>query len=100
MDAEIIANVADRSEKYKAPPQAIPAARWTPAEALAHYRDSNAKLRAAVETRHDLRAHVSAHPIFGPWDGYQWILGAAGHTSRHTDQIFEIKATAGFPASK
>ncbi len=27
-------------------------------------------------------------------------VAPAGHTSRHTDQIFEIKATAGFPASK
>lgn len=30
-------------------------------------------------------------------DGYQWILGACGHTERHTKQILEVKADPNFP---
>jgi hypothetical protein len=30
-------------------------------------------------------------------DGYQWILAAAARTERHTKQILEVKAEAGFP---
>jgi hypothetical protein len=31
-------------------------------------------------------------------DGYQWVLGAAAHTERHTKQILEVKADPNFPA--
>jgi hypothetical protein len=30
-------------------------------------------------------------------DGYQWVLGVAAHTERHTKQIREVQATAGYP---
>lgn len=45
-----------------------------------------------------LRGHVIPHPFLGPWDGYQWILAAGAHGARHTAQIEEVKASAGFPA--
>lgn len=44
-----------------------------------------------------LRRHVIQHPAFGPLDGYEWVLAAAGHTARHTQQILEVKADPTFP---
>ena len=37
------------------------------------------------------------HPVFGHWDGYQWMLAAGAHTARHVAQIREIQSTKGFP---
>ena len=37
------------------------------------------------------------HPALGPLDGYQWVLFLAAHSVRHTKQILELKASAGFP---
>jgi hypothetical protein len=45
----------------------------------------------------NLRGHVLPHPVFGPWDGYQWILAAGCHSARHTGQILEVKADPNFP---
>lgn len=98
VDALILAKVPDRTERVKAPPQALPTGRWTPEAALAHFKESNQKILAALEASHELRARVVNHPLFGPWDGYQWILGGAGHTARHTQQILEVKSDPGFPA--
>jgi uncharacterized damage-inducible protein DinB len=98
IDAEIFAKLADRTEKAKAPPVALPSGRWTPDAALAHFGETNRKIRTVLETTHDLRSHVINHPLFGPWDGYQWIIGVTGHTDRHTRQILEVKADPGFPA--
>ena len=32
-------------------------------------------------------------------DGYQWILAAAAHVQRHTNQMLEVKAHKNFPVS-
>jgi uncharacterized damage-inducible protein DinB len=98
IDAEILTKVLDRTEKFKSPPQALPTGRWTPEAALAHFKETNQALRVALETTHDLRAHIVNHPVLGPWDSYEWIIGAAGHTKRHTLQILEVKSDAEFPA--
>ncbi|HEY3740212.1 MAG TPA: hypothetical protein VGL53_10225, partial [Bryobacteraceae bacterium] len=97
IDAIILAKVPDRSEKVKAPPQAIPTGRWTPETALARFKESNQKIHAALDTSLDLRARVVNHPLFGPWHGYHWILGCGLHTARHTQQILEVKSDPGFP---
>jgi hypothetical protein len=97
VDAMLLAKVPDRSTKYEAPPQARPAARWTPEEALEHFLASRAKTAALLETMTDLRAHVIPHPVFGPMDGYQWVLAVAAHSARHTQQILEVKADPKFP---
>jgi DNA polymerase III delta prime subunit len=47
-------------------------------------------------TSADMRNHVIALPI-GSVDAYQMVLFIAGHSRRHTLQIDEIKADAGFP---
>ncbi len=48
-------------------------------------------------TNDDLRDHFFSHPVFGPLDGYQWLLLIATHSARHTAQIEEVKADANFP---
>jgi uncharacterized damage-inducible protein DinB len=97
VDEMILAKLPDRSQKFQAPEPLLPAARWTPAAALQHFLDSRAETIAFLNRAHDLRAHVVTHPAFGPLDGYQWILGIAGHSARHTQQILEVKADPRFP---
>ncbi len=49
-------------------------------------------------TTDDLRGHGAPHPVFKMLDGYQWVLLLSGHSARHTAQIEEVKAGAGYPA--
>jgi hypothetical protein len=44
------------------------------------------------ETPADLRGHGLPHPIFGTFDGVQWILFAAAHTDNHVPQLRAIRA--------
>lgn len=45
-------------------------------------------LRAAGgRTSEELRALGAPHPIFGPFDGVQWLLFAAAHTDQHRGQV-------------
>ena len=48
-------------------------------------------------TNDDLRDHFYSHPVFGPLDGYQWLLLLSAHSARHTEQIEEVKADPSFP---
>jgi DinB superfamily len=96
MDDFIISEVPKRSIKVKAPTPVCPANRWTGPEALESFiagREQTMQLLAAPL----LRGRVMPHPLFGPWDGYQWLLAVASHTIRHTGQICDVKAHPGFP---
>ena len=59
-------------------------------------RKSNMKF--VKKTQEDLRSHFFEFP-FGLADSYQIVLFMSGHTTRHTDQIKEVMADAGFPKS-
>jgi len=96
-DAELVAKVTDRSKKFEAPPNARPAARWTPEGALDYFISSRTFTAGLLNNTPALRAHTFVHPVFGPLDGYEWILAVAAHTARHTQQILEVKADPGFP---
>jgi uncharacterized damage-inducible protein DinB len=99
IDQELLAKTLDRTTKYEAPPQARPAARWTAEGALQHFIQSRTQTGELLRSTPDLRAHTVTHPVFGPMDGYQWVLAAAAHSARHTQQILEVKADPGFPAA-
>jgi hypothetical protein len=43
-------------------------------------------------TTADLRAHGLRHPVFGVFDGVQWILFAAAHTDNHLPQVRGLRA--------
>jgi hypothetical protein len=97
IDALLLATVADRSTKVKAPEPALPTGRWTPAAALEQYRAVCDELAEIARTSTVLRQHAVPHPLFGPMDGYQWVLAAGAHSDRHNQQIMEVKADPGFP---
>jgi hypothetical protein len=96
MDDFIVSEVPKRSIKLKAPIPVCPANRWTGPEALESFiasREQTMQLLAAPL----LRGRVRAHPFFGPWDGYQWLMAVASHTIRHAGQICEVKAQPNYP---
>jgi hypothetical protein len=43
-------------------------------------------------TATDLRAYGLHHPVFGIFDGVQWILFAAAHTDNHLPQLRALRA--------
>lgn len=96
MDEFILNQIPKLSRKVKASPQYCPTGRWSGPEALQQFVQCREQsIRLLVSRR--LRAHVYPHPLFGPWDGYQWLLAAASHGARHTEQIREVKADRNFP---
>ena len=98
VDAMVLAKVPDRTEKFQAPPPALPSGRWTSAGTLERFLKSRSQTVEIMRSAADLRGHVIAHPVFGPLDGYEWILATAAHSARHTKQILEVKADPQFPA--
>jgi len=46
----------------------------------------------ALATAADLRAHGLPHPVFGVFDGVQWLLFAAAHTDNHLPQLRALQA--------
>ena len=98
-DQKLIAGVTDRSQKGQAPEMLRPVNKWATRDALV--KDFNADRDKTIEwlktTTENLRAHAAPHPAFGPLDVHQWILLVAGHSARHTAQIEEVKAAAGYP---
>jgi len=105
--AELLANarkdsigemVVDRSKKFQAPEPLKPSKKYaTPAEALAAFRAERQKTIEFVKNGGDFRLHAMAHPAAGPLDAYGWVTFLAAHSERHTLQIEEVKADAGYP---
>lgn len=98
-DTALVKAVEDRSHKSKTFAALEPANSpyKTLAEALQAFKENREKLIAFVESTHvDLRNHVLELPL-GTYDSYQFILLISAHTNRHTQQIEEVKAGAGFP---
>ncbi len=98
IDALVLSMVPDRSTKRQAPPELVPTGRWTPEQALDHFLKSRAVTIDYMKTTADLREHVADSPL-GKLDGYEWLLFIGAHSERHTKQILEVKADAGFPKS-
>jgi hypothetical protein len=99
LDAQVLTAVADRSKKAKAAESIDPkAASWaTTAEAVNFFKDHRASLLKYVKTTtEDMRNHVTDTQA-GPLDAYQLLLLLSAHTTRHTLQIVEVKASPGFP---
>ncbi len=45
----------------------------------------------ARATQEDLRSHFAPHGVFGPMDGYQWLMGNSHHVSTHVAHMNELK---------
>ncbi|HLH41963.1 MAG TPA: DinB family protein [Bryobacteraceae bacterium] len=105
VDAIVIHQFPVRFLKFPAPEEAHPKGRWTPSEMQRRLIANCDRLAILLESTPDLRAHVLEGPPLKRitqgrlvWmDGYHWLLAAAAHTERHTKQMLEVKAAAGFP---
>jgi hypothetical protein len=98
LDAKVLPMITDRSFKAQAPEPLVPASTFgSPQATVEHFQQSRAKTAALAASRDDLRDHAGEHPVFKELDAYQWLLFLSGHTLRHTAQIQEVKASAGFP---
>jgi hypothetical protein len=97
-DQELVAGIKDRSKKGKAPEQIVPSGKYaTPADAAKAFTEARDKTIAyAKSTNDDLRAHAGPSPG-GVIDAYQFLLLLAAHSARHTAQIQEVQANAGYP---
>jgi len=106
-DAAMLANarkdtidqmLLDRSKKVQAIEPLQPTKKYkTPADALAVFRAERQKTIEFVKSGGDFRNHASQNPVVGPLDGYGWILLLSAHAERHTLQIEEVQADAGYP---
>ena len=98
-DQLILQRMPDRSHKAQAPEILRPTGRWaTEADLTKAFEDSRkANMDYIRTTNDDLRDHFFDHPVFGPLDGYQWLLLISAHSARHTEQIEEVKADPNFP---
>jgi uncharacterized damage-inducible protein DinB len=99
-DEALLAWLLDRTSKFQAPEMLKPTHRWATREALTKdFLAARDRTMAYVKgTNDNLRGHGGPHPIFKMLDGYQWLLLLSGHSARHTAQILEVKASAGYPS--
>jgi hypothetical protein len=63
--------------------------------ALADVRDAIAGFVDSEAAR--LRDFALPHPVFGPFDGVQWVLFLAAHTDNHVSQLARLSRTAKAP---
>jgi uncharacterized damage-inducible protein DinB len=98
-DQLILEKMPDRSHKAQAPEFLQPTGRWANEVELmkAFETARHATMDYVRTTNDDLRDHFFDHPVFGPLDGYQWLLLISAHSARHTAQIEEVKADPDFP---
>ncbi|MGF2411117.1 DinB family protein [Ferruginibacter sp.] len=101
-DEKLLAGVEDRTNKVKTGETFEPKnAKWANVpEALQFLKEERKKhidaLKASTE---DYRNHVAEQSPVGPIDAYQIVLLMSAHTVRHSKQIDEVKASAGYPAN-
>lgn len=95
----ILKNIPDRSKKATAPEPLVPKGSFASKAALIEaFKAARAKTLAIAGGTTDLRAYGQAGMPVGEIDAYQGVLFLSAHTERHTKQIDEVKATAGYPA--
>jgi uncharacterized damage-inducible protein DinB len=98
VDQIIVERVQDRSQKVSAPEPLVPSAKFaTPADAAREFTERRNRTIAYVKSTNDeLRTHVGPGPA-GTMDAYQFLLLLSAHSARHTAQIREVQANAGYP---
>jgi len=98
IDAGIMANVPDRTNKLQAPEPIRPTNRYgSPEASIKHFVESRATTEDFLKKTADLRGHAIDSPAGGKWDAYEWVLLIAAHSERHTKQIEEVKSNPGSP---
>ena len=97
-DGVIAKMIRDRSQRFTAPAAIEPSGKVVPkAQAIKDFEATRAKTLEYVKTTQDaLREHVAGQPP-QQMSAYQLVLMLSCHTERHTAQLLEVKATAGYP---
>ena len=96
-DEDIMKDMRNREEKFKAPEAITPKKAFpNTAAALAAFKERRDAHIAYVETTDDPDLRQKIVPAFG-MDAYQIFLMIASHTERHCAQIAEVKAADGYP---
>jgi hypothetical protein len=91
--------IPDRSKKASAPEPLVPKGSFASKAALIEaFKAARAKTLDLAGGTTDLRAYGQVGLPVGEVDAYQGVLFLSAHTERHTKQIEEVKATAGYPA--
>ena len=91
--------MASREMKVKTFPSLTPEnSTWSNTkEALDEIKQKRKSLMQFIKTTEtDMRSHISESPM-GMVDAYQIVLMNAAHTTRHTQQINEVKNHPQFP---
>lgn len=99
-DEQFVAMIKDRSQKAQAPEEVQPknTSYKSMEEAVEDFKiNRTAHIKYMKTSTEDMRNHVVQMP-FGWVDCYQLYLLLGAHANRHTQQINEVKADAGFPA--
>jgi hypothetical protein len=93
-EAQIVAGMRNRSTRISAPERAWPAGRFdTLAQALEQFSAARARtIQFAREHEPELYHLCVAHPLFGTVNGAEMLAIIASHSSRHADQILEIRS--------
>ncbi|MGH9660760.1 MAG: DinB family protein, partial [Bryobacteraceae bacterium] len=96
-DEKIWKSISDRTQKGKAPEPLVPKQRFAGRAALvAEFNQRRDRtVDYAKTTQDDLRDHATPSSIVKLMDAYQYLVVIAAHTWRHTDQIEDVKASAG-----
>lgn len=98
-DEQVMTMMEDRTNKRKTsgPLQPENTAYNSLEEAMNDFKTARtAHIRYIKATSEDLRNHF-VQMSFGLLDCYQLCLMISAHTSRHTQQLNEVKADAGYP---
>lgn len=97
-DEQLINGIVDRTNKFKTSKELEPTGKYnSPDEALKDFREVRATIANYIFNYNgDFRNHISDSPA-GPVDAHQSLLFIAAHTSRHTNQIKEVKALGNIP---
>ena len=67
----------------------------SPAEIVKRFiATRDASIDYARSTTNAIREHTFPHFVFGPLDGYQWLIFCASHTERHLAQLQEAVTAA------
>jgi hypothetical protein len=93
-EARLTDLVPNRSTRVKAPEAVVPAGRFASLEEAVESFNArrNRSVRFAEDHSEELYSLAAEHPRFGPVNGIELLIIAAGHARRHAEQIRETKA--------
>lgn len=81
----------DRSQKRQAIPGLVPPDTVDIVAERGRLADGRVQLLEAVQMAGPRLSLIRfEHPLFGPFDGWQWVLSVGKHEERHTGQVTEV----------